>query len=718
MRSKLTLLETRVARRMLGLFLLCAVLPVALVVVIAYHHVSGQLHRQSRDRMRDASKAVGMAIVERLQLIDAELRLAATALQSVSEVEAAVPEELVDPASRMTALSLARPGELPYRLSGKMDAAIPLLEPDQEDHLLDGGALLMVAGSATTPALLLARMLDPERPKRGILWADIDPTRLWAPFIDDGTPIELCLFAEGSTATLVCDRPGLVEMLPTLRAFPKEGDLEWTQDGERYSAGYWTATLDRRWMAQPWTIILSESRSQVLAPMAKFTRTFLLLMAIALVVVLFISNDRIRRGMEPLVRLQEGTTRVAQGKFSELVVVASGDEFEDLAGSFNTMTQRIGRQFTALTAINDIGRAALSQLTSDRMVNTILSRFSQIQPGAGVSLLLRGTNADDPWHVTTISPAGRTERDVRLSPGDLTLLAGAGETLIVPVRESHHPVLSAFSPLEDWARLLLLPLSHEGELMGVVTLASPVGQDISADDTTQARQLADQATVALANTRLMERLAQLSGGTLSALARTIDANSPWTAGHSERVTRLSLSIGRELALSARELDIIHRGGMMHDIGKIGIPSRLLDKPSRLTDAEMEIVRSHPVVGARILAPISIFQDIIPIVRHHHERFDGTGYPDRLAGTDIPLLARVVAVADVFDALVSSRPYRPGWTASAASRYILSTASAHHDPMIVQAFLALLARGEIGQDSIPPETDVAIEPIPALVGEEL
>ena len=237
--------------------------------------------------------------------------------------------------------------------------------------------------------------------------------------------------------------------------------------------------------------------------------------------------------------------------------------------------------------------------------------------------------------------------------------------------------------------------------MGLIVLGFSPDSTVLPEAVSQARQLADQVTIALANTRLVERLEQLSWGTLSALARTIDANSPWTSGHSERVTRLSLSIGRELGLPEGDLDAIHRGGLLHDIGKIAVPPAILDKPGKLTAEEMAVIQTHPVVGARILAPIPVFRDILSIVRHHHEKFDGTGYPDRLAGEAIPLLARVVAVADVYDALVSDRPYRPGWKREAAIDLITQNASSHHDPLVVKAFLSLVSQGTLDQVSEHP-----------------
>jgi putative nucleotidyltransferase with HDIG domain len=199
----------------------------------------------------------------------------------------------------------------------------------------------------------------------------------------------------------------------------------------------------------------------------------------------------------------------------------------------------------------------------------------------------------------------------------------------------------------------------------------------------------------------IERLRDMSWSTLEALARTIDANSPWTAGHSERVTLLAVAIGRRMELGSEEIDRLHRGGLLHDVGKIGISPVILDKPSALTHEERAIVQQHPTVGARILEPIDVFADVIGIVKYHHERFNGQGYPDQLRGEDIPLLARITAVADVYDALVSERPYRGRWKVERARAHIADMAGILFDPTVVTAFLALVESGEWDEESPLP-----------------
>jgi putative nucleotidyltransferase with HDIG domain len=255
-------------------------------------------------------------------------------------------------------------------------------------------------------------------------------------------------------------------------------------------------------------------------------------------------------------------------------------------------------------------------------------------------------------------------------------------------------MLGAFSDMRA-ARPLVLPLLEHGACFGAVVLTPVSGGagGFSPADWGRMRQLADQTALAISHHLSIERLSEMSWGTLEALARTIDANSPWTAGHSERVTRLATAIGRQMALGEDEIDRLHRGGLLHDVGKIGISPAILDKPGALTPEEMAIVREHPVVGARILEPIHAFADVIGIVRHHHERFNGQGYPDGLKGQDIPQLARVTAVADVYDALVSERPYRARWNVERAIQYIADMAGTHFDPAVVRAFLVLVDSAE-------------------------
>jgi putative nucleotidyltransferase with HDIG domain len=215
-------------------------------------------------------------------------------------------------------------------------------------------------------------------------------------------------------------------------------------------------------------------------------------------------------------------------------------------------------------------------------------------------------------------------------------------------------------------------------------------------DALLARQLGDYAAVALSSAKLVRELQDLSFGALRTLARAIDAKSPWTAGHSDRVTALSLALGERIGLDAGHLEKLERGGLLHDVGKIGVPAAVLDKPGPLTEEEWAVMRSHTTLGGRILEPIGRYADVIPIVLYHHERWDGSGYPRGLAGEAIPLLARVLAVADVYDALTSERPYRAGMDVETALSIIENGSGTHFEGRIATAFVAMIRDGTVDE----------------------
>jgi HD-GYP domain-containing protein (c-di-GMP phosphodiesterase class II) len=166
----------------------------------------------------------------------------------------------------------------------------------------------------------------------------------------------------------------------------------------------------------------------------------------------------------------------------------------------------------------------------------------------------------------------------------------------------------------------------------------------------------------------------------------VDARDKFTSGHSERVKRISVDIGRVMRCSESELEALEWGGLLHDIGKIGVPDNVLNKPDRLTKEERAIMNAHPVIGANIIAPVTKLAPELPIIRHHHEWYNGSGYPDRLVGDEIPKLARILHVADAFEAMTAARPYRmKPLTNEQALAELRKFAGIQFDPAIVDAF---------------------------------
>jgi putative two-component system response regulator len=196
----------------------------------------------------------------------------------------------------------------------------------------------------------------------------------------------------------------------------------------------------------------------------------------------------------------------------------------------------------------------------------------------------------------------------------------------------------------------------------------------------------------LAEVELRERL--LAPTVASVLANAIEVRDAGMEGHTERLAGLALEIGRRRGLSGADLEALELGAVLHDIGKIGISDRILMKPSSLTVDEREVMQAHPEIGDRMLASLALLEPVRPIVRHHHERWDGSGYPDGLVGDEIPLLARIVAVADSIEAMSGRRPYRVPFGGEGVKRELELGRGRQWDPGLVDIALELIARGQL------------------------
>jgi putative nucleotidyltransferase with HDIG domain len=192
--------------------------------------------------------------------------------------------------------------------------------------------------------------------------------------------------------------------------------------------------------------------------------------------------------------------------------------------------------------------------------------------------------------------------------------------------------------------------------------------------------------------------------TIETLHAAVEARDPSTAGHSQRVRRVSLAIGRELRLSAKKMGALGTAALFHDIGKIGMPDSILTKPGRLDRAEQLLMREHAVRGAEIVGRISSLQDSVPAIRHHHERWDGLGYPDRLSGKDIPIEAAIIAIADAWDAMTTDRPYAVALGMEEAMLQIHAGRAKQFNPVVVDAFAAVAHRRP--DEVMPPERPAA------------
>lgn len=238
-----------------------------------------------------------------------------------------------------------------------------------------------------------------------------------------------------------------------------------------------------------------------------------------------------------------------------------------------------------------------------------------------------------------------------------------------------------------------VPLVAADGPIGALTVGSSGGQvRFCGDDVRLLGTIANHVTTALGTVEAFAQLHDAYLATVRSLAAAVDAKDPYTRGHSDRVAHYARLAGEELGLSYEQQQALEMAAYLHDIGKIGIPENILLKPGRLSEEEMADMRHHPLIGANILEPVSFPWPITPVVRHHHEKWDGSGYPAGLAERKIPLLARVLSVADAYEAMIADRPYREGRSAEAGLAELAACAGTQFDPEVVSAFFAAVNKG--------------------------
>jgi PAS domain S-box-containing protein/putative nucleotidyltransferase with HDIG domain len=247
---------------------------------------------------------------------------------------------------------------------------------------------------------------------------------------------------------------------------------------------------------------------------------------------------------------------------------------------------------------------------------------------------------------------------------------------------------------EEFVSYIGVPLIVRGRVLGVLEVFCRTLLDPDLEWLEFIQTLASQAAIAIENATLFESLQHTNAGlreayeaTIEGWSRALDLRDNETEGHSQRVTTMTMDLARSLGIGDEDLIHIRRGALLHDIGKMGIPDKILRKPAPLNKREQEIMQRHPQYALDMLSPISFLRESLDIPYCHHEKWDGTGYPRGLKGEEIPLAARIFAVADVYDALCSDRPYRKAWAVQDVLEYIRSQSGIHFDPAIVEAFLA-------------------------------
>ncbi len=344
------------------------------------------------------------------------------------------------------------------------------------------------------------------------------------------------------------------------------------------------------------------------------------------------------------------------------------------------------READSAKALLEFARELATARGLDDVLERIVAQTARIIDSERVSLWLENPDGGDlrarafyglDDEKRAIARAYRPSREV------VERLVSADEPFLLPPGEADVPYLVAPFTLDDGTR-------------GCIAAAMPVSdEDFVERPMRLLAGLAHQAKLAIANASNFDHLEGTFISTVEALANALEANDEYTSSHARWITGTSLKVGAELGLDRKTLARLELGALFHDIGKIGVPSEILSKPGRLSDGERMTIETHPELGERIIAPINRLKDVRPIVRHCHERWDGCGYPDGLAGEAIPIESRIVFVCDAFHAMTTDRPYRRRLEVDEACRRLEAGAGTQFDPKVVTAFLRLLAaHGEL------------------------
>lgn len=356
--------------------------------------------------------------------------------------------------------------------------------------------------------------------------------------------------------------------------------------------------------------------------------------------------------------------------------------------------QRERRQREQQELLQRVSALLHETLDLDRLLRQIFEQVKALLHAEGTSVwLVDEKRSAVVCHVATGARADQVRQmAVPLGQGIVGTAVAQAETILVADARNDPRVYRSVDESTGFVTrsLLTVPLLHQGRCLGAIQVVNKHEADgnFTKADQDLLEQLADSATFAIENAQLYAKLEENYEGTLDALAGALDLRDKETQGHSRRVTEYTILLAQQTGLEGGELDHVRRGALLHDLGKIGVPDRVLHKPGPLDAEERKVMERHPSLGFEMLAGIPFLAKAAEVVLSHQERYDGRGYPAGLSGDAIPMAARLFAVADTYDAITSDRPYRAGRPYEAALAEIVNESGKQFDPMAVKMFLAI------------------------------
>jgi HD-GYP domain-containing protein (c-di-GMP phosphodiesterase class II) len=361
--------------------------------------------------------------------------------------------------------------------------------------------------------------------------------------------------------------------------------------------------------------------------------------------------------------------------------------------------KRIEEKAERLSLLSRLGQILNSTLDHQEVRRRAMEAATQLMKAEVGSLLLIDEEKNQLHFEVALGDKEETIRKITLNIGEgiAGWVAQNGESLIVNAPEKDARFYKGVDEKTEFKtrNIICVPVKVKENTVGVLEAVNKKeGEAFDEEDLSLFTSLADQVAIALDNARLYQELEEMFFQTAESLADAIEKRDPYTGGHTQRVTTYSLSTAKYLPLKPAELKWLKISAVLHDIGKIGIDDQILRKPDRLNPEEFNEIKRHANMGAEIINHIKQLKNIIPGIKYHHEKLDGTGYPEGLKAEKIPIIAKIVAVADTFDAMTTDRSYRKGMSKELAVKELKKCSGTQLDQNVVEAFIKAYERGEI------------------------
>lgn len=460
-----------------------------------------------------------------------------------------------------------------------------------------------------------------------------------------------------------------------------------------------------------WGLIVCRPMAEAFPNLMMIRVIFVLifLAGIGLCVLLYLHGSGVV--LKPLKTITDGIEQVASGDFSYRVNIEKPKDMADLADAFNHMTKLLAANFSVSRALNSLASLQeIEQYVLDEMTeifHTEASAFIRFDADGLLRVHAYRGFTDD-------SIADHNGREINedgmiyMFGKDAVNKLRKGKSVLL--NKDKVKALQAIAPNEEIKYVYLFPLIVESRLDGVFMAMSVSETPFTEERVRTARGLVDQVSLAVHRSDLYERLYQSYAQTTRAIAKAIDAKDPYNSGHSEGVAEIAVAIAKKMGLSIDEIRGIEIAAYLHDVGKIGISEEVLNKPAQLSEEEREQIKQHPAIGVSILEPIEFPWPVVSAVEHHHEKYNGGGYPEGLAGEQIPMEARILAVADAYESMVSDRPYRSALPREDIIKEFARESGRQFDALVVSALLDVI-RDEMKENNEiddTEETDVTQE----------